>query len=51
MARKAFAAYEMSAVDWFELENLPRPLFLPLQNLVEGNSHPRQAWQDAVAKR
>ena len=45
------AAYEMSAVDWFELANLPRPLFLPLQNLVDGNSHPRQAWQDAVAKR
>ncbi len=41
------APYEMSAVDWFKLANLPRPLFLPLQNLVDGNSHPREAWQVA----
>ena len=42
------APYEMSAVDWFKLANLPQPLFLPLQNLVDGNSHPREAWQVAV---
>ncbi len=41
------APYEMRAVDWFPLEALPRPLFLPLQNLLTGNSYPRQAWQGA----
>ncbi len=41
------APYEMSTVDWFKLDNLPRPLFLPLQNLVDGTSHPRRAWQNA----
>ncbi len=40
------APYEMSAVDWFALEALPRPLFLSLQHLVDGNSHPRRAWQN-----
>ena len=40
------APYEMSAVDWFKLDALPRPLFLPLQNLVNGNSYPQQAWQN-----
>ena len=43
------APYEMSAVDWFALDNLPQPLFLPLRNLVDGNSRPRRAWQDAGA--
>ncbi len=42
------APYEMRAVDWFQLDNLPRPLFLSLQNLVDGNSHPPRAWQDTV---
>ena len=42
------APYEMRAVDWFQLENLPRPLFLPLQNLADGNSQPPQAWLEAV---
>ncbi len=45
------APYEMSAVDWFRLDNLPQPLFLSLQNLVDGNSHPPSAWKDAVFKR
>ncbi len=42
------APYEMSAVDWFAIDALPQPLFLSLQNLLNGNSHPRRAWQDAV---
>ena len=42
------APYEMSAVDWFAIDALPQPLFLSLQNLLNGNSYPRRAWQDAV---
>jgi 8-oxo-dGTP diphosphatase len=30
------AAYEMSEVGWFAWDDLPRPLFLPLQNLLDG---------------
>ena len=41
------APYEMSAVDWFKLESLPQPLFRSLRNLVDGNSHPRNAWREA----
>lgn len=37
-------ACEMSAVDWFALDALPQPLFLSLQNLMDGRSYPRQAW-------
>lgn len=40
------APYEMSAVEWFALEALPAPLFLSLQNLLDGRSLPRRAWQD-----
>ena len=42
------APYEMSAVDWFHRDNLPQPLFRSLQHLVDGNSHPQGAWEDAV---
>ncbi|MDJ0722587.1 MAG: NUDIX domain-containing protein [Desulfobacterales bacterium] len=45
------APYEMSAVDWFKLDNLPQPLFLSLQNLVDGNSHPPSAWKDTGSNR
>jgi len=35
------AAYEISEVGWFRWDRLPSPLFLPLQNLLEGRCHPR----------
>ena len=34
------AAYEMSEVGWFAWNALPEPLFLSLQNLLDGNSYP-----------
>lgn len=34
------AAYEMSEVGWFPWDELPEPLFLPLQNLLEGRGYP-----------
>jgi 8-oxo-dGTP diphosphatase len=34
------AAYEMSEVGWFAWDNVPEPLFLPLQNLLNGKSYP-----------
>lgn len=34
------AAYEVADVGWFSWNELPEPLFLPLQNLVEGRSYP-----------
>ncbi len=37
------APEEMSELGWFEWENLPMPLFLPLQNLLEGKCFPRPA--------
>jgi 8-oxo-dGTP diphosphatase len=37
------AAYEMSEVSWFAWDDLPKPLFLPLQNLLDGQCYPRQA--------
>ncbi len=40
------APYEMSAVDWFALDTLPQPLFLSLQNLVDGKSYPQRAWRE-----
>ena len=35
------AAYEMSEVGWFAWDALPTPLFLPLQNLLDGQRYPR----------
>ena len=37
---KVAAPDEMSEVGWFEWDNLPSPLFLPLKNLLEGKSYP-----------
>ena len=34
------AAYEMSDVGWFAWDELPAPLFLPLQNLLDGQRYP-----------
>lgn len=34
------AAHEMADVGWFSWNELPEPLFLPLQNLLEGRSYP-----------
>jgi 8-oxo-dGTP diphosphatase len=34
------AAEEMSEVGWFAWSSLPQPLFLPLQNLLDGKSYP-----------
>ena len=34
------AAYEMSDVGWFAWDELPAPLFLPLQNLLDGQHYP-----------
>ncbi|MEJ2237300.1 MAG: NUDIX domain-containing protein [Gemmatimonadales bacterium] len=36
------APEEMSEVGWFEWGRLPRPLFLPLRNLLEGKCYPRR---------
>ncbi len=35
------ASYEMSEVHWFNCDELPEPLFLPLKNLLDGNCYPR----------
>jgi len=34
------AAYEMAEVGWFAWDTLPEPLFLPLQQLLDGNHYP-----------
>jgi 8-oxo-dGTP diphosphatase len=36
------APYEASQVRWYAWDALPRPLFLPLQRLLQGNSYPPQ---------
>ena len=38
------AAYELSEVGWFHVDDLPSPLFLSLEHLVDGESLPRNAW-------
>ncbi len=35
------AGYEASEVAWFRLDELPEPLFLPFQQLLEGSCYPR----------
>jgi 8-oxo-dGTP diphosphatase len=35
------AAYESSEIGWFDWDKLPQPLFLPLQNLLNGDSYPK----------
>ena len=37
------AAYEVAEWDWYPLDTLPAPLFLPLDNLLAGRSYPSRA--------
>jgi len=37
------APYESDAIGWFTWDNLPQPLFLPLQHLLDGKSYPPQS--------
>ena len=37
------AAYEMAEVGWFTWDALPQPLFLPLQQLLDGNHYPPES--------
>ena len=39
------AAYEMSDIGWFAWDSLPKPLFLPLENLLHGRCYPAQTSQ------
>jgi len=36
------AAYEMTEVGWFAWDALPQPLFLPLQQLLDGKGYPSE---------
>lgn len=38
------APHEMSEVGWFPWDELPEPLFPPLQNLLEGRSYPDRSY-------
>ncbi|OGY32719.1 MAG: hypothetical protein A3C02_03745 [Candidatus Andersenbacteria bacterium RIFCSPHIGHO2_02_FULL_45_11] len=44
------ASHEATELSWFEWNNLPKPLFLPMQNLVEGKYYPlsSQVPQDEI---
>lgn len=42
------APEEESDVGWFTWDNLPQPLFLPLQHLLEGNTYPSQTTEDKI---
>lgn len=44
------APEEESAVDWFNWDALPTPLFLPLQHLVEGKTYPSQTTRDKIGE-
>lgn len=35
------APYESSELGWFDWDKLPQPLFLPFQNLLNGNCYPK----------
>jgi 8-oxo-dGTP diphosphatase len=35
------APYESSEIGWFDWDKLPQPLFLPFQNLLNGNRYPK----------
>ena len=37
------AEYEATEVGWFEFEDLPEPLFLPLKQLLDGDGYPSSA--------
>src|SRR5579859_93543 len=45
---KVSAPEEESEVGWFTWDNLPQPLFLPLQHLLEGKTYPSQATTDKL---
>lgn len=36
------AGDEMSTLEWFRVDELPSPLFLPLENLLAGRCHPSE---------
>ena len=42
------APQEESEVGWFSWHDLPQPLFLPLQHLLEGKTYPSQTTQDKI---
>ncbi len=42
------APEEESEVGWFQWHGLPQPLFLPLANLLEGNTYPHQTTDDKI---
>src|SRR5437667_9338342 len=39
---------EESEVGWFTWDGLPQPLFLPLQNLLDGKTYPSQTTEDKI---
>jgi len=45
---KVNAPDEESEVGWFQWHGLPKPLFLPLVNLLEGNTYPHQSTDDKI---
>jgi 8-oxo-dGTP diphosphatase len=42
------APEEESEIGWFGWDNLPQPLFLPLQHLLEGKTYPSQTTEDKI---
>ena len=42
------APEEVADVGWFSWDRLPAPLFLPLQNLISGNSYPHNVFVRGV---
>ena len=44
------APEEASEVDWFYPSELPRPLFVPFQNLMDGKYYPRDDVSDYILK-
>lgn len=45
---KVNSPQEESEVGWFSWNALPQPLFLPLQNLLNGNTYPSQATEEKL---
>lgn len=39
---------ELSEVGWFQWADLPQPLFLPLQHLINGETYPSQTTQEKL---
>lgn len=37
------APYESDAIGWFSWDELPQPLFIPFQHLIDGQCYPPQA--------